>query len=464
LETFDPANGHLLAHVASGGSADVDAAVTAARAAFDNGPWPRMTPAQRGKILWRVAELIEEHLDELAALETLDSGKPFWLGRYAEIPVAAEQFRFFAGMTGKIMGQTIPSNIDYQPEGKLVKMFTTKEPVGVVAAITPWNAPIIMHAMKLAPALAAGCTIILKPAEDTPLTAIRLVELMEESGIPAGVVNLVTGYGAVAGEALAQHGGVDKIAFTGSAATARHILSAAQGNLKRVSLELGGKSPVIILPDADLDAAIQGAAMAIFANSGQVCVAGSRVYAHQSIHAQVLAGIAAAADALTLGHGLDPHTKLGPLINRRQADRVTSMVERGVADGATIVAGGTRVNGTDSFFHPTVMTGTRIDMEIAQEEIFGPVVAVESYANDADSITIANATRYGLGASVWTNDLSAAHRMAAAIKAGTVWINCHSFWDPALPFGGFRQSGWGRESGVGAVESYLEGKSICMVI
>ncbi len=464
LETCDPATGRPLAQVPAGGAADVDLAVAAAQRALTEGPWSRMTPAERGRILWRVADLIEEHIDELAELETMDSGKPFWLGRYAEIPVAADQFRFFAGMATKIAGQTIPSNINYQPAGREIRMFTTKEPVGVVAAITPWNAPLIMHAMKLAPALAAGCAVVLKPAEDTPLTALRLAELLIEAAVPPGVVNVITGYGAEAGEALSRHPGVDKIAFTGSIGTARRIMTAAQDNLKKVTLELGGKSPVLILPDADLSSAIQGAAMGIFANSGQVCVAGSRIYAHRSICDEVVAGVAEAARAMRLGHGMDPDTKLGPLINGRQAARVEAMVARAIDAGATLVTGGERVTASENFYRPTVITGTRPDMEIIRDEVFGPVVTIEPYDTQEDAIRIANDTSYGLGASIWTNDLSAAHRMSARVKAGTVWINCHSYWDPALPFGGFRQSGWGRESGAGAVENYLEQKSVCMVV
>ncbi len=407
---------------------------------------------------------MDAHIDELAELETLDQGKPFGMGRYAEIPVAVEQFRFFAGLCTKIAGETPAVSINYQPPGKRVHAYTLKEPVGVVAAITPWNAPLVMHAMKLAPALAAGCTVILKPAEDTPLTAIRLGELMLEAGLPAGVLNIVTGYGATAGEALARHPLVNKIAFTGSVATGQKIVDAARGNLKRVSLELGGKSPVLILKDADLASAIPGAAQAIFANSGQICTAGSRVYAHESIYDEVVAGVSAVARSLKMGHGLSPDTAIGPLVNRKQFERVAGYVKGGVADGARIAAGGAPGLAGGLFYSPTVVTNTNSTMQIVREEIFGPVVIVEPFSDPADVLRAANDSPFGLAAGIWTNNLAEAHRLAAGLEAGSVWVNCHNYWDPALPFGGYKMSGWGRESNVMAVQNYLETKSVCMVL
>jgi phenylacetaldehyde dehydrogenase len=464
FDTVDPGNGSVLARVSCGVSLDIDAAVNAARRAFDQGPWRRMPPAERAKILWRVADLMDAHIDELAELETLDQGKPLFMGRWAEIPLAAEQFRFFAGLCTKITGETPATSIAYQPAGKRVHAYTLKEPVGVVGAITPWNAPLVMHAMKLAPALAAGCTVVLKPPEDTPLTALRLGELMLEAGIPEGVVNIVTGEGSTAGDALARHPLVDKIAFTGSVATGKKIVEAARGNLKRVSLELGGKSPVIILKDADLAAAIPGAAMAIFTNSGQICTAGSRVYAHESIFDSVVEGISRLARSLKLGHGLLPDTAMGPLVSKRQYERVAGFVEASVGEGAHIVAGGKPASPDGLFFPPTVVTNTRPGMQIVREEVFGPVVVIDKFKDSPAVLHAANDSPFGLAASLWTQDLSEAHRLAADLQAGTVWVNCHNYWDPALPFGGYKQSGWGRESSALAVQNYLETKSVCMVI
>lgn len=464
IPTINPATGETIAQIAAADAGDVDRAVAAARAAFNDPAWRNMVPAARAKLLWRIAEVIDAHLDELSELETIDQGKAYYVGRWAEIPMAAEQFRFFAGMCTKVTGSTIPSNITYQPPGTRVQSFTTKEPVGVVAAITPWNSPLIMHAMKLAPALAAGCTVVLKPAEETSLTALRLAELLVEAGVPAGVVNVVTGLGSVVGAALSAHRDVDKVAFTGSTVTGRAILDAAKGNLKKVTLELGGKSPVIIMPDADLDAAIPGAANAIFFNGGQVCVAGSRLYVHRSIYDRVVAGIADIARNIRLGNGLDPQTQMGPLVSRRQADRVKSYIDGAVADGATIVAGGRQRGGTGTFIEPTVITNADPRSRIVCEEVFGPVVVVAPFDEVAEVVAAANDTEFGLAASVWTRDLSAAHRLSSDIRAGTVWVNCHSFWDVALPIGGYKQSGWGRESGAGAIDNYLELKTICMVV
>lgn len=464
FDTIDPSNGKTLAKLPLAGKSDVDAAVSAAKAALTSGAWPSMTPNERGKILWKMAELIEANIDELAELETLDQGKPLYVGRWAEIPGAAEQFRFFAGETTKIEGATIPSSINYQPEGKRIFAYTRKEPIGVVAAIVPWNSPLVLTAMKLAPALAAGCTVVLKPAEDTSLTALRLGELMIEAGFPDGTINIVTGYGAEAGAALAGHPNVSKVAFTGSTQTGRAILDAAKGNLKKVTLELGGKSPVVIMDDADLDLAIPGAANAIFFNGGQVCIAGSRLYAHRSVFDKVVAGLVEAAEGMTLAPGMDPNCQMGPLVSARQAEGVLAFIERAKNDGAKIECGGKRIGDIGCFVAPTVISNVSADMEIVREEVFGPVIVCTPIDSIEEVIALANDSHYGLAASVWTESLSTAHRLAADISAGTVWINCHAMYDASLPIGGVKQSGWGRDSGRQAVDNYLETKTICAVI
>ncbi|MFS0850324.1 aldehyde dehydrogenase [Novosphingobium panipatense] len=462
LETIDPASGKVIGTIPDATAHDVDAAVAAARSA--QAAWAATPPAERARILWKIADLIEANIDELSELESLDQGKPLYVARWAEIPGAVSQFRFFAGQAMAIEGQTITPSITYQPAGKEMRAWTVREPVGVVAAIVPWNSPVVLTAMKLAPAFAAGCAVVLKPAEDTSLTAIRLGELITQAGLPAGVFNIITGRGAVSGAALAGHPDVDKVAFTGSTATGRAILDASKGNLKRVSLELGGKSPVILMGDADLELAIPGAANAIFFNAGQVCVAGSRAYVHASIYDQVVEGLASYAGGLSLGHGLDPATQMGPLVNARQAERVSGFISAARDEGAAIVAGGERLGPAGTFISPTVVADVRPGMEIVREEVFGPVLAVQKFEDADEVVAMANDSIYGLAASVWTESLSSAHRLSSRIKAGTVWINCHSMYDPSLPIGGVKQSGYGRDSGREALENYLETKTICAVV
>lgn len=462
IPTIDPATGKEIGRLPDATPADIDLAVSAAAAA--QAGWAATPPAERARILWRIADLLEANIDELAELETLDQGKPLYVGRWAEIPGAIGQFRFFAGQAMAIEGKTIATSITYQPQGKEVEAWTLREPVGVVAAIVPWNSPLVLTAMKLAPAIAAGCAVVLKPAEDTSLTALRLGELMEEAGLPAGVLNVITGRGAQAGAYLAAHHGVDKIAFTGSTATGRAVLDASKGNLKRVSLELGGKSPLIIMGDADLDLAIPGAANAIFFNGGQVCVAGSRAYVHASVYDRVIEGLAAQAGALALGHGLDPATQMGPLVSPRQAERVSGFIAGASAAGATVIAGGERLGPAGTFVTPTVIAGVSADMEIVREEVFGPVLAVQKFDTLDDVLASANDSVYGLAASIWTESLSTAHRLSRRIKAGTVWINSHSMFDPSLPIGGMKQSGYGRDSGIEALNNYLETKTVCAIV
>ena len=450
--------------MARGNAADVDAAVASARKAFEDGRWSGLTPMERSKILWAIADAIEANIDELAELETLDQGKALYVGRWAEIPGAVNQFRYFSGMATKIEGSTIPTSINYQPPGKEVFAYTQHLPVGVVAAIVPWNSPLVLTAMKLAPALAAGCTVVLKPAEDTSLTAVRLVELMMEAGLPEGVVNLVTGLGSEAGAALAAHPGVDKVAFTGSTATGRAILDAAKGNLKRVTLELGGKSPVIVMGDADLEAAIGGAANAIFFNGGQVCIAGSRLYAHRSVFDRVVEGVSEQAKGIQLGHGMDPTTQMGPLVSQRHASKVADFIADGQKAGASVLTGGETAGPNGSFIKPTVITDVQPEMSIVREEIFGPVVVATPFDELDEVLSAANDSDYGLAAGIWTESLSTATRATKRLQAGTVWINSHAMYDPSLPIGGIKQSGWGRDSGQVALENYLNLQTVCAIV
>jgi phenylacetaldehyde dehydrogenase len=456
FETRNPATGEVLAQVAEGGKVEIDQAVAAARKAFETGPWPDISPAERGRLLWRVADLIEQNLEELAELETLDNGKPLVFSRVVDVPSAAGFFRYMAGWATKVEGNTIPISA----RGKYFA-YTVREPIGVVGQIIPWNYPLVMAAWKLAPALAVGCTCILKPAEQTPLTALRLGELIQEAGFPDGVVNIVPGFGETAGAALAAHPDVDKIAFTGSTAVGRLIATAATGNLKKVSLELGGKSPNVILADADLKFAIPGSANAIFFNQGQVCTAGSRLFVHQSIFDRVVEGLAGETKKLKVGPGINPSNNMGPLVSEEQLNRVCGYLDFGTKEGAKTVVGGKRIGDAGYFVEPTVLVDVKPEMKVVREEIFGPVVTAIPFNEPEEVISFANDTVYGLAAAVWTRDISKAHRMAAKLRAGTVWINCYNVFDPALPFGGYKQSGWGREMGHAALDLYTESKSVC---
>jgi phenylacetaldehyde dehydrogenase len=463
IPVTDPATGREIASVPDASAADIDRAVQAARNAFDNGPWRTMLAAQREALLWKLADLIDRHADELAELESLDNGKTKFMASVVDVPGTSNHFRYMAGWATKIEGATIDISVPPPPGGR-VNAFTLREPVGVVAQIIPWNFPLIMAAWKLAPALAAGCTCVLKPAEQTPLSALRLGELIMEAGFPPGVVNIVTGYGETAGAALVNHPGVDKIAFTGSTAVGKLINKAATDSLKRVSLELGGKSPVIVLPDADVEQAIGGASGAIFFNAGQVCAAGSRLYVHKKIFDRVVEGVGAAAQSIRLGPGLDPNTQMGPLVSKEQQERVLGYIESGRKEGAAVIAGGEAPSHPGYFVKPTVLANVNRSMRVVQEEIFGPVLVAERFESLDDVAALANDTPYGLGASIWSNDLTAVHRLIPKIKAGTIWVNTHGPVDPNMPFGGFKQSGIGREHGRVGIEMYTEVKSVCMFV
>jgi phenylacetaldehyde dehydrogenase len=459
LAVEDPATGTVLIEVSAATADDVDRAVAAARRALA-GTWATLTPAARGLLLHRLADLIERDLESLAAVESLDNGKPGWLTAAVDLPLTIDIVRYMSGWPTKLLGATIPLS---QPDASY-HAYTRLEPIGVVAAIVPWNFPLLIAAWKLAPALAAGCTVVLKPAEQTPLTALRLARLVDEAGFPPGVINVLTGDGPSVGAPLAAHLDVDKVAFTGSGEVGRAILDAARGNLKKVSLELGGKSADIIFADADLDAAVDGAALAIFANSGQGCSAGSRLLVQQDVYDDVLARVAAKAASLRVAPGAEADSFVGPLVSREQLDRVAGLVAQGRRDGARVVTGGEPLGGDGYFFPPTVLADAPTDSVVVTEEIFGPVVVTIPFADEDDAVRIANSTSYGLAAGIWTSSISVAHRVAARLKAGTVWVNTYNVYDSALPFGGFKQSGWGRDMGREAVDQYLETKSVAIRI
>lgn len=457
FDTHNPATGELLAQVAEGDSEDIDRAVAAAREAF-NGPWSKFKPAQRQHLLLKLADLVEQHIDELAALDTLDMGAPITRTR-ANKARAVGMLRFYAGMATALHGETIDNSL----AGEIVS-FTLKEPVGVVGAIIPWNGPLTATIWKIGPALATGCTVVLKPAEEAPLTPLRLAELCQEAGVPPGVVNVVPGYGETAGAALASHMDVDKVAFTGSHLTGQSIIRASAGNLKRVSLELGGKSPDIVFADADLAQAVPGAGMAVFANSGQICSAGTRLFVEKKIYDEFIGRVADFSKTLKVGNGSDPATQVGPLVSQEQMTRVSGYLNIGRQEGARPLSGGERL--TDGamakgfFVPPTVFADVRDDMRIAQEEIFGPVISAIPFTDIEEVIARGNKTQFGLGSGVWTRDVGKAHKLARSIRAGSVWINCYQAMDPAVPFGGYKMSGYGRESGVQHLEEYLNVKSV----
>jgi phenylacetaldehyde dehydrogenase len=461
IAVVDPSTGRKVSEFADADKADVDRAVAAARRAFDDGRWSDLPPAAREGLMHKLADLIEANADELAELEAIDNGKPKTMAGAIDVPGAVAMMRYMAGWATKIGGEAIdPLSA---PAGAF-HAYTRREPVGVAAQIVPWNFPLLMAVLKIAPALAAGCTLVLKPAEQTSLTALRLGDLVLEAGFPAGVINIITGVGEVSGDLLVRHPDVDKVAFTGSTEVGKIINRNATDTLKRVTLELGGKSPVVIMPDVDVASVSAGAAGAIFFNSGQICVAGSRLFAHRDVYDRVLEGVAAEAGNWNLGPSLDPSTRLGPLVSDEQRTRVMGYIEQGRKAGAAVVAGGEALGDGGYFVTPTVLADVRPDMSVVREEIFGPVLVAQRFDDLEEVVRAANDTAYGLGASVWTKDLSVMHRLAARIKAGTVWGNCHTVIDPALPFGGFKQSGLGREQARAGVEAYTELKSVIIAL
>jgi aldehyde dehydrogenase (NAD+) len=453
FETLNPATEDVLAVVSEAQEEDIDLAVKAARRAFESGPWPDMSAAERARVIYKFADLIEEHKEELAQLEALDNGKPYSVALADDIPATVEQFRYYAGWATKILGQTVPISKDYLN-------FTRHEPIGVVGQIIPWNYPLTMASWKMGAALATGCTIVLKPAEQTPLSILYAAKLIQEAGFPEGVVNIVPGFGATAGAAIVNHPDVDKVAFTGSTATGKYIMRQAADTIKNITLELGGKSPNIILEDADLTEGIPGAFNGIMYNHGQNCSAGSRVFVHSKHYEHVVEELAKMANQVKLGPGLDSKTDMGPLVSEKQLERVLGYIENGIAEGARVAAGGKKAFDKGYFVQPTVFANVTDDMVVAKEEIFGPVVVVLSFDTVEEVIKRANNTPYGLAAGVWTKDIKTAHKVANKLKAGTVWINDYNLEDPAAAFGGYKQSGIGREMGTYALDNYTEVKSV----
>ncbi|MFM8272674.1 MAG: aldehyde dehydrogenase family protein [Gemmata sp.] len=458
FETTDPTSGEVICRVAEGDKADIDLAVKAARAALETGPWVRMNASDRGRLMNKLADAIEAHKDELAALESLDNGKPIADSLAADLPLTIACYRYYAGWADKVFGQTIPVNGPYF-------CYTRHEPVGVVGQIIPWNFPLLMQAWKWGPALACGNTIVLKPAEQTPLTALRVAQLAQAVGFPDGVVNVVPGYGPTAGAALSGHMDVDKIAFTGETGTGKLVMTAAaQSNLKRVSLELGGKSPNIVFADADMDAAVEGAYFGLFFNQGQCCVAGSRLFVQESAYDEFVHKIVAKANGRKVGDPFSADTEQGPQVSQEQFDRVMGYIDAGRRDGARVLAGGGRVGDKGYFVQPTVFGDVTDEMKIAKEEIFGPVMSILKFKDADEVLARGNRTQYGLAAAVWTRDLQKALRLSAGLKAGTVWVNCYDVFDAGAPFGGFKMSGVGRELGQYALQHYTEVKTVTMAL
>jgi aldehyde dehydrogenase (NAD+) len=455
--TINPATEEVIAEVAEGDAADIDRAVKAARKAFDSGPWRKTDARDRGRLMNKLADLIESHIDELAELETLDNGKPISESRHGDLPLVIDCLRYYAGWADKIHGQTIPVRGRYF-------CYTRREPVGVAGQIIPWNFPMLMVAWKWGPALAAGCTVVLKPAEQTPLTALRMGELAMEAGYPAGVINIVPGFGETAGAALVAHKGVDKVAFTGSTEVGRIIMRGAADTLKRVTLELGGKSPNIVFADADLDAAVDGAMLGLFLNQGQCCCAGSRLLVEDKVYDKMVERLASASEKRKLGDPFDPKTEQGPQVDKTQFDKVMGYIESGKQQGAKCLTGGERFGSKGYFIKPTVFADVKDEMKIATEEIFGPVMQVLRFKAVDEVVERANTTDYGLAAAVWTRDIKKAHSIAEQLRAGTVWINCYDVFDAAAPFGGFKASGLGRELGEKALDNYTELKTVTVAL
>jgi len=458
--TYNPATGEVLAQVAEGDREDIEQAVKAARKAFDQGPWRRLTASERGRLIWKLADLLESHTEEFAYLESLDNGKPLTIARAADVPLAVDLFRYMAGWTTKIEGNTIPISVPYTPGAKYLA-YTLREPVGVVGQIIPWNFPLLMQAWKLGPALSTGCTVVMKPAEQTPLSALRVGELIVEAGFPEGVVNLLPGYGPTAGAALARHMDVDKVAFTGSTEVGKLIMrNAAETNLKRVTLELGGKSPNIVFADSNLDQAIEGSHFALFFNQGQCCCAGSRTFVEEKCYDEFVEKSVARAKKRTVGNPFDKNTEQGPQVDQDQFDKVMGYIESGKSEKANLLAGGKRVGNKGYFIEPTVFADVQDNMKIAQEEIFGPVMSILKFKDIDEVVSRANKNIYGLAAAVWTQDITKAHAIADGVRAGTVWVNCYDVFDAAAPFGGYKQSGIGRELGEYGLANYTEVKTV----
>jgi aldehyde dehydrogenase (NAD+) len=450
---INPATEEPIVEVAKGDERDVEAAVAAARKAFDEGQWPRMSPHERGRIVWKLGDLIQANLDEMARLESQCTGKTLFDSGKVEIPFAAEVFRYYAGWATKIHGETLQLRDN-------AFTFTMRQPVGVVGAIVPWNFPFLLSSWKIAPALAAGNTVVLKPASQTPLTALKFADLCQQAGLPEGVFNVVTGPGGKAGMALVKDPRVDKVAFTGSTEVGKQIMREAAGTLKRLSLELGGKSPNIVFADADMEAALRGAMTGIFYNKGEVCAAGSRLFLEEKIHDDFMGKLTERVKGLKVGDPMDKATRMGPVVSRQQMDTVLSYIEAGKREGARLVAGGGRIGSKGYFVEPTIFDGVTNQMKIAREEIFGPVLSVIPFKSVEDGLAEGNRTTYGLAAAVWTRDVAKALKAARAIRAGTVWVNAYNLFDAALPFGGFKESGFGRELGAAGLENYTEVKSV----